>query len=60
MSQDVKLVGDYLIGKILGRGNFGEVYKSINLKNKKFYAVKWLYKDQIKDFSDYERVNKEI
>lgn len=53
-------VGEFLIGKTLGKGTFGKVKLGTNVITKEKAAIKILDKAMIKDSSDIERVNREI
>ena len=51
-----KVVGNYELLKLIGRGSSGEVYKSKNVKDDTFVAIKVVDLER----SDIEHVNKEI
>lgn len=60
MSKDPEQIGDFIIGKTLGKGTFGKVKLGIHIYTKDQAAIKILDKSMIKDSSDLERVNREI
>jgi 5'-AMP-activated protein kinase catalytic alpha subunit len=53
-------IGNYEIGKTIGRGTFGKVKLGTHKLTTEKVAVKILEKDRIKDVSDVERVAREI
>ena len=44
-----KQFSHYQLEKLINNGSFGAVFKSINLKNKKNYAIKMILKNDIDD-----------
>jgi 5'-AMP-activated protein kinase catalytic alpha subunit len=55
-----KRIGDYIIGRSIGKGTFGKVKKGVHTKTGEKVAIKILEKDKIQDVSDVERVAREI
>ena len=55
-----KKIGDYIIGKSIGKGTFGKVKKGVHIKTNEKVAIKILEKDKIQDVADVERVAREI
>jgi 5'-AMP-activated protein kinase catalytic alpha subunit len=53
-------VGQYLLGKTIGKGTFGKVKLGIHGPTGEKVAIKVLEKSRIKDSSDVERVSREI
>ena len=53
-------VGNYKLGRDLGKGTFGKVRVGTHLLTEEKVAVKILEKDKIVDASDAERVRREI
>lgn len=56
----VKKIGDYILGKSLGKGTFGKVKMGIHEPTNEKVAIKILEKAKIKDAADIERVTREI
>ncbi|KAL2939979.1 CBL-interacting serine/threonine-protein kinase 25 [Bienertia sinuspersici] len=54
------LFGKYELGKLLGEGNFGKVYKSKNLTTQETVAIKMINKEEVKKQGMIEQVKKEI
>ncbi|KAK9742173.1 hypothetical protein RND81_03G152900 [Saponaria officinalis] len=54
------LFGKYELGKLLGEGNFGKVYKSTNISTREIVAIKLINKDQVKKEGLIEQVKREI
>ena len=52
-----KITDDFYVdkSKILGKGNFGVVYKGYWVVENKIIAVKFMDKHMLKKFPDYER-----
>ena len=55
-----KKVGDYVLGKTLGKGTFGKVKIGTHEPTDEKVAIKILEKAKIKDTADIERVTREI
>ena len=55
-----KSIGQYTIGKTIGRGTFGKVKMGVHTLTEERVAVKILEKIRIKDVGDIERVTREI
>jgi 5'-AMP-activated protein kinase catalytic alpha subunit len=55
-----KKIGDYILGKTLGKGTFGKVKIGTHEPTSEKVAIKILEKQKIKDTSDIERVTREI
>lgn len=55
-----KCIGQYTIGKTIGKGTFGKVKMGIHTLTEEKVAVKILEKIRIKDVGDIERVTREI
>jgi 5'-AMP-activated protein kinase catalytic alpha subunit len=53
-------VGNYKIGKDLGKGTFGKVKVGTHLMSGEKVAIKVLEKEKIIDVNDVERVAREI
>ena len=53
-------IGNYLLGRDLGKGTFGKVKVGTHVLSGEKVAVKILEKDKILDVSDVERVAREI
>lgn len=53
-------VGNYVLGKTIGKGTFGKVKLGIHTLTGEKVAIKVLEKNRIKDSSDVERVSREI
>ncbi|KAL9230303.1 hypothetical protein vseg_005675 [Gypsophila vaccaria] len=54
------LFGKYELGKLLGEGNFGKVYKSTNISTGEIVAIKLINKEQVKKQGMKEQVKREI
>ncbi len=54
------VVGNYIIGRDLGKGTFGEVMIGTHTFTGEKVAIKVLEKDKIVDVHDVERVAREI
>jgi 5'-AMP-activated protein kinase catalytic alpha subunit len=55
-----KVVGNYILGRDLGKGTFGEVMVGTHQLTNEKVAIKVLEKDKIVDVHDVERVTREI
>lgn len=55
-----KMVGNYLIGKRIGKGTFGKVKIGTHIPTNEKVAIKILEKSKIVDSSDLERVRREM
>ena len=55
-----KTIGNYIIGKTLGKGTFGKVKLAHQILTGEKVAIKILEKDRIIDVADVERVSREI
>jgi 5'-AMP-activated protein kinase, catalytic alpha subunit len=55
-----KSIGNYVLGKTIGKGTFGKVKIGTQLLTQEPVAIKILEKKKIKDTSDIERVTREI
>lgn len=55
-----KVVGNYVLGRDLGKGTFGEVMVGTHQLTGEKVAIKVLEKDKIVDVHDVERVSREI
>lgn len=53
-------IGNYLLGKCIGKGTFGKVKLGTHVVTDEKVAIKILEKDRISDASDVERVAREI
>ena len=53
-------IGDYLIKKTLGKGNFGKVKLGVFLPTKEKYAIKILQKNKIREEKDEIRIKREF
>lgn len=53
-------IGNYVLGKTIGKGTFGKVKLGIHTPTGEKVAIKVLEKSRIKDSSDVERVSREI
>ena len=53
-------IGNYILGKAIGKGTFGKVKLGIHTLTGEKVAIKILEKIRIKDSSDIERVSREI
>lgn len=53
-------IGQYVLGKTIGKGTFGKVKLGIHMPTGEKVAIKVLEKYRIKDSSDVERVSREI
>ncbi|KAK2942387.1 putative Serine/threonine protein kinase OSK3 [Blattamonas nauphoetae] len=56
----VKRVGNYLLGKTIGRGSFGKVKLATHTITGEKVAAKILDKEKIRDVGDMERITREI
>lgn len=54
------LFGKYEVGKMLGKGNFGKVYKAKSVTTGEIVAIKMISKDEVKKQGMSEQVKKEI
>ncbi|XP_074287041.1 CBL-interacting serine/threonine-protein kinase 25-like [Silene latifolia] len=54
------LFGKYELGKLLGKGNFGKVYKSRHISTGETVAIKTISKDEVKKQGMSEQVKREI
>eukprot|EP00002_Diphylleia_rotans_P039718 TRINITY_DN927_c0_g2_i1.p1 TRINITY_DN927_c0_g2~~TRINITY_DN927_c0_g2_i1.p1 ORF type:complete len:601 (-),score=145.89 TRINITY_DN927_c0_g2_i1:609-2411(-) len=59
-SSGMELVGNYYLGRFLGKGAFGEVRIAYHRISGEEFAVKFIKKDGIKDFQNAERMSAEI
>ena len=57
---NVKCIGQYNIGRTIGKGTFGKVKLGTHILTEEKVAVKILEKERIKDSADIERVTREI
>lgn len=55
-----KVIGNYVLGRDLGKGTFGEVTVGTHSLTGEKVAIKVLEKDKIIDVHDVERVAREI
>ena len=55
-----KNIGQFSIGKTLGKGTFGKVKIGTHLLTHEKVAIKVLEKQRIKDVEDIERVTREL
>ena len=55
-----QVVGNYIIGKSIGKGTFGNVKLAVHTITGEKVAIKILEKSRIKDSSDIERVSREL
>ena len=53
-------LGQYALGKTLGRGTFGKVKVAVHRHTQQQVAVKVLEKQRIKDAGDVDRVMREL
>lgn len=53
-------VGQYLLGRAIGKGNFGKVHLATHIPTGQKVAIKILEKDRVMDVCDVERVAREI
>lgn len=60
MEDGVTFVGNYKIGKDLGKGTFGKVKVGTHVLTGEKVAIKVLEKEKIIDVNDVERVAREI
>lgn len=60
MSTKNKVLGDYRIEEILGRGTFSKVMLGTHMTTNEKVAIKILEKSKIIDKDDFERVKREI
>ena len=56
----MKCIGQYNIGRTIGKGTFGKVKLGTHILTEEKVAVKILEKERIKDSADIERVTREI
>eukprot|EP00002_Diphylleia_rotans_P002638 TRINITY_DN11679_c0_g1_i3.p1 TRINITY_DN11679_c0_g1~~TRINITY_DN11679_c0_g1_i3.p1 ORF type:complete len:492 (+),score=86.11 TRINITY_DN11679_c0_g1_i3:77-1552(+) len=56
----MELIGNYYMGRFLGKGAFGEVRIAHHRISGEEYAVKFIKKEGIKDFQNAERMSAEI
>lgn len=54
------LLGNYEVGRLLGEGNFGKVYKARSLKTGEIVAIKVINKEQVKKLSMEKQIKREI
>jgi 5'-AMP-activated protein kinase catalytic alpha subunit len=60
MEPRTRQIGNYLLGKSIGKGTFGKVKLGTHLITNESVAIKILEKDRICDAADVERVAREI
>lgn len=60
MEEGITYVGNYKIGKDLGKGTFGKVKVGTHSMSGEKVAIKVLEKERIIDVNDVERVAREI
>jgi len=58
--EDAKQVGQYMLGRTIGKGNFGKVHLATHIPTGEKVAIKILEKERITDVCDVERVAREI
>ncbi|CAD8125703.1 unnamed protein product [Paramecium sonneborni] len=56
----IKSIGNYILGKTLGEGTFGQVRLGQHTITNETVAIKILEKDKMKEGIDYERISREI
>ena len=59
-SQNPQTVGNYVLGKTIGKGTFGKVKLGVHSMTEQKVAIKILEKSRIKDVRDAKRVQREI
>ncbi|CAD8104031.1 unnamed protein product [Paramecium primaurelia] len=55
-----KSIGNYILGKTIGEGTFGQVRLGQHTITNETVAIKILEKDKMKENTDYERISREI